>query len=120
AVGAAGLLNGWVFSIFSAFTGFDQASFPFARLYARHSNFPSEKVERKIRSPHIQGEEWPGGTSLAQSGLSLLKTIGGRADAATPWPVGPRNCGQNSWLAAAQLLERASQKKPSSGIHSRV
>src|SRR5260370_30795186 len=51
-----------------------------------------------MRLPQMQGEEWPGGISADQTAFSDgLKVVGGCADSATPWPLGPRNCGQKGW-----------------------
>lgn len=62
-----------------------------------------------MRSPQIQGEEWPGGSSVVQIASALLMAIGGLADAETPWPEGPRNWGQKG----CECTDSASNNRPS-------
>ena len=57
---------------------------------------PSTAVVRKIRLPHTTGDEWPRpGMGVFHSTFSDALQVSGRpVSAETPWPFGPRNCGQ--------------------------
>ncbi len=70
---------------------------------------PSTHV-RKIRSPHTTGEECPGGSSVLHKALLGEKETGGRAEADTPCPAGPRNWGQKGCAFPAR--GSIQQKRP--------
>jgi len=64
-------------------------------------------AERKMRSPHTTGDEWPDGIAAVQTMcLPGPNSIGGFSDgAAIPVPDGPRNWGHDGTSAARVQID---------------
>src|SRR5262249_9214654 len=77
---------------------------PLPRFNAMVKIFSFSTAGRKILSPAMAGEEWPGGRVVFQTTLrSGPNSVGRMGSSETPDASGPRNCGQSDAMSSVAI-----------------